>query len=280
MTDLYTGNSAYPPPSQVRLPTDDMPQRASSYNPAFQDLADQVAYQARLYGPERMGSIADMQAITDARDGELFHVTNSGYYQYFGGVLAARVPIVYAATGMGAGAWVSDLYAILFNASNPAKIVPALIGNAIVKAGGLLVVGTSVVTSFSVSSYANVKDDGGADVAATGGSALTGVLSGDQLYLTVGPLSLLVGGGSHTAKFRTHIQQGATDTYYEQQYIDDGGSGWHFHVHDSIRHTCIDGDLSIFLEVASVSGSHSIQSPGNWGPAGRFEWGHYQLVRP
>ena len=175
---------------------------------------------------------------------------------------------------MGGGAWVSALSGILFAPVNPPKIISSYVKNAIVQHGPLLVVGTSISDSVSTSPYQNLKDDSAADVAAV----ITSVGATDTLWLDVGPLMWTVGAAT-TSKFRVHIVQGSTPKFYEKTFIDPG-SGSHPYVQESIRYDSISTDnIQINLEIASVSGTQALRSPTTWGDS-RFEWGHFQLIRP
>jgi hypothetical protein len=276
MSSPYIGNAAYPPPATVPLPADSDPQRATTYNAAYQALADQIAYQMRLYGPARMGGLSDLHAVSDARLGEIFFVLGYGYYSYQSGALATNSPIVEPATGMGVGAWVSSLWAILFGngaATNPPKITPALIANSIIKTGELLTTAASITTvTTSSSSFSTLVDSGSHPVAGT----ITDAKASDALYLWVGPLSVIYGGTGY-AEARVKVVRGLATTYYKRIQGLTGYQDFAFRYDIPT-----DGDINVSLEIASSDGTatHSFASPSDWGPAGNFLWAHYQLVRP
>lgn len=124
---LYTGNATLPGPTQVQLTVDNDPQRATTYDPGLQALADMIAC-LRKQTYQRHGSTADMQAVSDATIGDPFFVSGQGTFSLISGGLPEQHPWIYNATGMADGSqWMHELFQSVLDAKNPARMKSSLL---------------------------------------------------------------------------------------------------------------------------------------------------------
>lgn len=176
MSSSYQGQAANAL-DHINLPTDEMPQRATTYNPPLQQLEDQYALLTAMTRG-RIGTVATMVALTGVTEGDYFLVPEYGVFAYTTSAQIAHTPWAIYASGMGAGFWVNPvLWTILHGV--PTQFIPHGIARA---------------TSPTIADYrtavgsAAVRDSLGADVAFSIAPGTVGVGAvGDQLEIDTCP---------------------------------------------------------------------------------------------
>jgi hypothetical protein len=276
MSSSYTGQAANAV-DHIDLPTDEMPQRATTYNPPMQQLEDQYALLTAMTRG-RIGSVATMLALTGVTEGSYFVVPEYGLFAYTTSAQIAHTPWAIYATGMGAGFWVNTVLRNILNGV-PTQFIPH---------------GIAWATSPTVADYrtvvgsAAVRDSLGSDLSFSISPGTVGVGAiGDQLEIDTCPfLCWQVNQAAAKLFLMLSIAQetssGRIVTLYELRIGASSSEGapqpCQFHVaYELLAGTQIDVALSVVGDgVATIHcNGPSSAYPGN----GNLQWASWKLIR-
>lgn len=284
MTEPYTPNPSQLH-EQISCLTDDDRQRALSYNPALQELADNEAY-TRALTLGRIGTQSDMQATTGVVVGDIFIVRTLGifYYHPLLDSSAGDMPWIFAATGMGVGVWVHTMFDSLFGSSKPAKLLTSLLP--VIPANLRPEVHPYIVAldNFEIANFVSPRQSltGNEWTALNNGivdlsASIIVVSPGDRVNFSIGPLKAYIidTDVSKQLVLRAAITDGVspqvTKYYPVHTSINDKQCiSWSF------QHVVSYGPLTI--QLFGYSNGAYVMHPEQNG-ASTFQWGHYVAIR-
>jgi hypothetical protein len=228
---------------------------------------------------EREGSLANMQAVSDAVVDTVtgrFHVVGVGWYIYTATTRTDFAPVYYAATGMSStGSWELEEWRTLYRSANAFATV-----------GDFSMVTTATI-NFTIASATYVTINDGTTGSGHELQALVGPppQANDRLLINVTPLAVLVSSGD-TVDLRLRVTQNSVSKVYFLQATDT--APWAIPTYPQIRYVSNGADpIQITLEARNVAGKSSAIASTDmitgWGgiPSGTasFEWCNGMLVR-
>ena len=256
-------------PANIRAIEDGDNRNATNLAAAVEDLADRTASTARLTTAAR-GIAGDMQAVTDAINGDLFFVRGLGWYCYNNtlSIGAADPPRSFAPTGMGSGLWVID-WASFF--------LPGIR----TVAQAWLSTDAFVAQAISGSSYTQVADTAAVPLSAT----IPNVHTDDVFKIHIGPFDLALSAGDQVT-IRVRVLQGSTTTNHALHF--ESSIAAHLPVDFHFGYKSVStSNVQLYLETRDLlTGSSVLGSPlGSavaWGPSpngGLIQWGSCEQTR-
>jgi hypothetical protein len=288
MSANYAGNPANFP-ANIRLMTDDDPQRAQTYNPGLQDLADRTAT-LEASPLKQAGTFADMLLFASATSGVTVYTTyERGDYLYDATLSAFASPYTVASSVVGGG-WRLLLNNALFDptlvAANTFKVKPSLLR--------VQTIDTQIARTTNKVNLALSPPDWQL-VYAQGGTGeylqihRTDGAPGDILDIHAGPLVLHTTGtdDAYLALIvaQTNSSAPLSTTYYVQGEMSLGVTGkWQFHWDVKHRLAGTGAEFWIGLGLKAHSGSTSVlvTTPGgaeaSYGDGG-YQWLNYSILR-
>jgi hypothetical protein len=263
----------------VQLETDSDVQRATSYNPSAQELADNIAWLRRKTRDRVFGSYADMATnVTDAELYDIAYVVGRGFYHYDTATITTDSPWIVPALGMTEGVWISE-FALSLLEGTPTRVKAGLLPN--YQTVDLLEAVSAHVVNFHMTNQGSVWTPI-QDTSSPAVNLITNIteahLFGDVIEMEFGPFDLQVTDGDWVG-MRARVVQDGVDYYYPIKQTSPYGSvHWHARYLSSS-----DAAIVVTLE-ATNSSDHTSQigSSGGgagWGLASLFPWMTGKLLR-